>query len=360
MPLNNIQNFSLSHLSILDEAGNIDSSLAPSLSHGELTDLYRSMVYGREADQKMIKLQRQGRIGTFGPTTGQEAAICGAAFAMGKDDWLVPTFRELPGMVMRGHPWMNHLLMYNGYEEGNQFPEGNKTLPVSIIVGSQLLHAVGVAYAVKYREEKNTAVVAFVGDGGTSQGDFHEALNFASVWQVPVVFIIQNNQWAISYPRSKQTNAKTLAQKAFAYDIPGIQVDGNDALAVYTAVSEALKRAHNGEGPGLIEAVTYRLMMHTTADDPTKYRSDDEVKQWRAKDPLIRMRQYLIQLGALTEESDVKLKSHVTSQIEQEVKEFEKLTDFAPESNFDHVFGTKHDYIEEQRKEFLELVRKEA
>jgi pyruvate dehydrogenase E1 component alpha subunit len=360
MPLTEIKKFSLPHLSILDESGNVDKQLEPDLSDERLSELYESMVYGREADQRMIKLQRQGRIGTFAPSTGQEASICGVAFAMGKEDWLVPTFREMPGMVMRGHPWINQLLYYNGYEEGNRFPSNQKTLPVSVIVGSQLLHAVGIAYAVKYREEKDVAVVAFVGDGGSSQGDFHEALNFASVWQVPVVFVVQNNGWAISIPRSKQTHSETLAQKAFAFDIPTQQVDGNDALAVYQSTKDALDRAYGGDGPSLIESVTYRLSMHTTADDPTKYRSDEELEVWKARDPLPRFKNYLIEKKILNEEKDAALIEKVRQKIDGQVKEFEALETFDPEDCFDHVFGTKHEYIEEQRREFLELVRKEA
>ncbi|MBM3324575.1 MAG: pyruvate dehydrogenase (acetyl-transferring) E1 component subunit alpha, partial [Calditrichaeota bacterium] len=233
-------------------------------------------------------------------------------------------------------------------------------LPISIIVGSQTLHAVGIAYAMKYRGETGSAVVTFFGDGATSQGDFHEAMNFAAVWKVPVVFICQNNQWAISLPRSKQTSSKTLAQKAIAYEMPGIQVDGNDALAMYKATKEALDRAHAGEGPTFIEAVTYRLMMHTTADDPTKYRAESEVEEWRKRDPLIRFRLCLEKKGIWDETQQKKMDEEIKSEVDAAVKEFEDLKDFKPDAPFDYVFGTRHDEIEEQRGEFLEELRKEA
>mgnify|MGYP001550146990 CR=1 FL=1 len=359
MPLNEIASFKVSFLSILDELGNIDEKLIPNLNGDELIEIYGHMLYAREADQRMLKLQRQGRIGTFAPSTGQEASVCGVAYAMKDDDWLIPTFREMPGLLMRGHPFVHNLLFHNGFEEGNKFPDLKRTLPISIIVGSQMLHAAGIGYALKYRGDKGIAV-GFCGDGGTSQGDFHEALNFAGVWQVPVVFVVQNNQWAISVPRSKQTHSQTIAQKAVAYGIPSIQVDGNDVLAVYKAAKEAIDRARIGEGPTLIESVTYRLMMHTTADDPTKYRTDEEVAKWQEKDPLPRFRSFLIKRGLWSEEKDEKLVQKTRERIDGEVKEFEAIEKLPPETCFDHVYGTEHEYLLEQKAEFLELVRKEA
>ncbi|MFH1748487.1 MAG: pyruvate dehydrogenase (acetyl-transferring) E1 component subunit alpha [Planctomycetota bacterium] len=352
--------FRISHLRILDENGNLDEAREPNLDSEELTRLYRAMVLARVADDRMLKLQRQGRIGTFPPTTGQEAAVCAPVLAMDDNDWFVGAFRELGGRLMRGEPLENALLYYNGYEEGNVFPGGDRTLPISIIIASQALHAVGIAYAMRLRGETDTAVVCFMGDGATSEGDFHEALNFATVWQVPVVFIIQNNGWAISVPRAKQTHSQTLAQKALAYDMPGIQVDGNDALAMYQATKEALDRARAGEGPTLIEAVTYRLRMHTTADDPSKYRSDDELHAWEKRDPLPRFRKYLEAKGIWNEKNQAELEAEVKRQIEDAVKEFEARKDFKPDAPFDHVFGTEHARIEEQRAEFLDNLGKEA
>ena len=354
-----LDSFDVEYLSILDEEGNAEKELLPPLKEEELKGLYQDMYYAREADQRMLKLQRQGRIGTFAPSTGQEAAVLGVVKAMEEEDWFVPTFRELPGLLTRGHPFANNLLFHNGYEEGNEFPEAGRNLPISIIVGSQLLHAVGLAYALKLKGE-DKAAVGFCGDGGSSQGDFHESLNFASVWQAPVVFVVQNNQWAISVPRSKQTRAKTIAQKAIAYDMPGLQVDGNDVFAVYSAAREALHRALNGEGPSLIECVTERMMMHTPADDPKKYRSEEEVEKWREKDPIKRMRAFLQSEQIWSSDDEEEMKKSTKERIDREIKDFEKSSDFAPDACFDHVFAQKHEYIEQQRSEFLSKLGKEA
>jgi len=353
MPLRELERFSISYLQVLDEKGNLDSNLEPTLSKDELLRVYRVMLLAREADQRMLKLQRQGRLGTFAPCTGQEAAVCGPTLAMSPRDWFVGAFREFGGRLMRGESVAQALLFYNGYEEGNTLPASARTLPVAIPVGSQIPHAVGIAYAAKYRGEKDTAVVTFFGDGATSEGDFHEALNFASVWQAPVVFICQNNHWAISVPRSRQSYSRTLAQKAIAYDMPGVQVDGNDVLAMYRATREALDRAYAGKGPTFIEAVTYRLMMHTTADDPNKYRSEDEVKAWWERDPLVRLRRYLKGKGLWNGAMQAALDEEVRNEVEAAVKELEGRTGFKPDAPFDHVFGTRHEAIEEQRAEFL-------
>jgi pyruvate dehydrogenase E1 component alpha subunit len=248
MPLETIQQFEVQHLGILDADGVLDAELEPALSDDQLRALMRAMLLARVADERMLKLQRQGRIGTFPPVLGQEAAQTAAAFAMAEQDWLVPAFRDMGALLLRGYPLEHYLHFYNGWEEGNRVPEGARILPTAVIVGSSLLHAVGLAWGLRYQGEEDTAVLTFVGDGGTSEGDFYEALNFAGVWKVPVVFVIQNNQWAISIPRKAQTAAATLAQKAVAAGIPGIQVDGNDALAVYRAAAEAFARAGRG-GP---------------------------------------------------------------------------------------------------------------
>lgn len=360
MPLKEIGKFSVSYLQILDEDGKVDTKLEPDLDEQELLTIYRRMVLAREADQRMLKLQRQGRVGTFGPNTGQEAISVGAASAMGENDWFLGAFRELGGRLTRGEPLTHGYIFHNGYEEGNVQPDSaRRLLPINIVVGSQTLQAVGIAYAMKYRREK-AAAVTFFGDGATSQGDFHEAMNFAAVWQAPVVFVCQNNQWAISIPRSRQTRAKTLAQKAIGYDMPGIQVDGNDALAVYQATREALERAYAGEGPTLIEAMTYRLLMHTTADDPSKYRDEKEAEAWWQKEPLIRFRKYLMNKGFWDEAKDEALQKEIAAEVKAAVAEFEARQDYRLDAPFDHVFGTKHEVIEEQRREFLAQLAKEA
>jgi pyruvate dehydrogenase E1 component alpha subunit len=353
MPRKEIEKFSVAWLQVLDETGAADPKLDPKLPDDVLLRLYRAMVHARESDARMLRLQRQGRIGTFGPCTGQEASACGPAFAMAPEDWFVGSFRELGGRQIRGESLVNTFMFHNGFEEGNVQPAGvARLLPISIIVAAQTLHAVGIAYAMKLRGEK-ACVVTFLGDGGTSEGDFHEALNYASVWQVPVVFVVQNNQWAISVPRRKQTHSRTIAQKAIAYDMPGLQVDGNDVLGMYVAVKEALERARGGGGPTLIEAVTYRLMMHTTADDPTKYREDDEVQQWWQKDPLVRFRKYLEARKLWDDDRQALLEEEVKKEIDAAVKEFEARKAFEPDAPFDHVYGTAHAVIAEQRAEFL-------
>lgn len=353
MPIREIGDFSISYLQVLDENGNLDGELEPELDSADLVRGYRAMVLAREVDQRMLKLQRQGRLGTFAPCTGQEAAVVGPTLAMTEKDWFVCSFRELAGRLMRGETILQAFLYYNGYEEGNLLHPSARTLPVAIPVGSQIPHAVGLAYAMKYRGEKNSAAVVFFGDGGTSQGDFHEGLNFASLWQVPVVFVCQNNHWAISVPRSKQSYSKTLAQKAIAYDMPGIQVDGNDLLAMYRATREALDRAYGGGGPTLIEAVTYRLMMHTTADDPKKYRSEEEVQRWWQREPIPRFRHYLESKGIWNESLQSDLEAEIKREVEEAVHKFKQKTDFKPDSPFDHIFAAPHDEIEEQRTEFL-------
>ncbi len=353
MPIKTVERFEIQHLQVLDEEGRLDAALEPDLSGPDLVRLYSTMVLARELDQRMLKLQRQGRIGTFGPCTGQEAATCAPALAMGERDWLVTSFRELGARLVRGEPPVNTLLFHNGYEEGNVGPAGGRMLPISIIVASQLPQAVGLAYASRLRGERDTAVLAFFGDGASSQGDFYEALNFAGAWQAPVVFVCQNNGWAISMPRAKQTHAATLAQKAIAAGIPGLQVDGNDALAMYRATHEALERARNGGGPTLIEAVTYRLMMHTTSDDPTRYRDDAEVQAWWKRDPLPRLRTHLERKGMWDAPRQAALEADVKAKVDAAVAELEARTGFKPDAPFDHVLGSRVDDVEEQRTEFL-------
>jgi pyruvate dehydrogenase E1 component alpha subunit len=362
MPLKEAASFSIPHLSILDESGRIDKKLEPKLSSEQLLRLYRAMVLAREADSRMLKLQRQGRLGTFSPCTGQEAAACGSTMALEETDWFVPAFRELGGMLMRGVPLERVLTYWGGFEEGNVYPGLDRTLPIAVIVGSQIPHAVGIAFAQKYRKEKSATLV-FFGDGATSQGDFYEGLNMAAVWNAPLVAICQNNQWAISTPLKKQTATRTIAQKGIAAGVHCLQVDGNDALAMYQATKEALDRARVGEGPTLIEAVTYRLLMHTTADDPTKYRSDDEVKAWEKKDPVPRMRSYLASKGLWNDEAEQKLLEEIAKEVDQSVKSYEAAikAEKKVDLSFDHVFGTKHQLIEEQRAEYLrQLSHKEG
>src|SRR5947208_9213463 len=326
--------FHVEYLSILDSDGNLDAALEPKLSPGELRSLHRAMVLARRFDERMVRLQRQGRIGTFAPIKGQEASQLGSVVTLRATDWMVPSFRETAAMIWRGWPIEKILLFFAGYVEGGRPAPDQRDLPITIPLGTQLPHAVGLAYAAQYRGD-DAVVMAYGGDGATSEGDFHEALNFAGVWHVPIVFVVQNNQWAISVPLKKQTHSRTIAQKALAYGFPGIQVDGNDLFAVYAATREAVARARAGEGPTLIECVTYRLGVHTTADDPTKYRSDDEVAEWERKDPLTRFGTYL-QKRNLLEEG---LEAQVDAEIAEAIRRFEATPPADPLTMFDHVYG---------------------
>ena len=360
MPRKQIAKFSVQHLQILDENGNLDAKLEPKLTQDELLEMYRWMRLARELDERMLKLQRQGRLGTFPPNTGQEAISIPVALAMKEKDWFVGAFRELGGRLVRGEPLTSTLTYYNGWEEGNILPDKNlRILPTSVVIGAQVGHAVGLAWASRYKGE-DAAAVCFIGDGGTSEGDFHEGLNFASVWKVPAVFIVQNNQWAISMPREIQTASRTIAQKGIAFEMPCLQVDGNDPLAMHVAITEALDRARKGEGPTLIEAVTYRLMMHTTADDPKKYRSEEEEKRAWEKEPLLRFSKYLKDKGFWDDDKEEDLLGEVKNRIEEAVKEFELPQDREQDAPFEHVFGTEYPVIAEQRRDFLANVAREA
>jgi pyruvate dehydrogenase E1 component alpha subunit len=336
--------FQVEYLSILDSDGNLDTSLEPDISPGDLKRLYRGMLLGRRLDERMIRLQRQGRIGTFAPIKGQEASQLGSVLTLRRTDWMVPSFRETAAMLWRGWPIEKMLLLFAGYLEGGQPDAGQNDLPITIPVATQLPHAVGLAYAAQYRGD-DVVVMAYCGDGATSEGDFHEALNFAGVWHVPAVFVVQNNQWAISVPIKKQTHSRTIAQKALAYGVPGLQVDGNDVLAVYVACKEAVDRARAGDGPTLIECVTYRLGVHTTADDPTKYRTAEEVVEWERKDPLTRFTGYLKKKRLLEDG----VEEAVDAEIAAAIQRFEATAAADPLTMFQHVYAEPPAHLEAQR-----------
>ena len=343
-------------LSILNEHGELDRTLEPAIADETLLRLHRTMLLARRFDERLLSLQRQGRIGTFPPIAGQEAAHLGAVALLRPSDWIVPAFREMAADIWRGRSLESIIVYNNGFNEAGRIPAERNDLPTSIPVGSQLLHAVGIAWAIKYRGRDDVAL-AFFGDGATSQGDFHEALNFAGVFQVPVVFVCQNNQWAISIPRAKQTRSQTLAQKALAYGITGIQVDGNDLLAVYAAADEAVKRARTGAGATLIECVTYRMAVHTTADDPKRYRTDTEVEEWRRRDPIPRFQGYLTAKGLLTadllaaEEAAVQTQNQAA--VDRAEEEMKRLGD--PLLMFEHAYAEMPEYLKEQKEEFIRL-----
>jgi pyruvate dehydrogenase E1 component alpha subunit len=331
---------------VLDKDGNLVGE-DPGLDDDVLKDMFWWMLYGRMADDKAIKLQRQGRLGTYAPGTGQEGAQVGSALAMGEDDWLFPAFRELPSYMIRGLPFENNLLYFMGDVRGNRVPEGTRSFPIFVPVSTQVPIAAGFAYARMVKGERS-AVVCYLGDGGTSEGDFHEGMNFAGVFKAPVVYVVQNNQWAISVSRKRQTASLTIAQKGEAYGFPGIYVDGNDVIAVYLATKEALDRAKRGEGPTFIEAFTYRRLMHTTADDPTRYRTEEEQKDWERKDPIRRMREFLRNKGIWTKDWEKELEEKAKKLIKGSVSRAESLPDLKPEDLFEHMYEELPENLREQ------------
>jgi pyruvate dehydrogenase E1 component alpha subunit len=345
----------LEYLSILNANGELDPDLDPGLSKDLLHKIHYAMLLSRRWDERMLRLQRQGQIGTFAPVKGQEAAQIGAASAIEWTDWIVPSYREIAAYVWRELP-LEGMLLYNaGYNEGGRVPDDQHFLTVSIPVGSQMLHAAGLAYGLK-RQKKEEIVLTFFGDGATSEGDFHEAMNFAGVLACPVIFLCQNNQYAISVPRAKQTSSSTLAQKAFAYDIPGLQVDGNDVLAVHQAVKEAAHRARTEHRPTLIECLTYRLSVHTTVDDPSKYRSKEEEQEWEKRDPLPRFQQYLRQKEMLTDndlrEAEKSIEQRLKGAVQAWKEQMEKLENH-PGAMFDHLYAEMPEFLQKQREDFL-------
>jgi pyruvate dehydrogenase E1 component alpha subunit len=350
-----IPDFKVEYLSILNEKGELDKKLEPEIPDDLLLKLHRAMLLARRFDERLLSLQRQGRIGTFAPITGQEAAQLGAVAMLRPTDWFVPSFRETGAELWRGRSMESVILSFGGFSEGAQGKVESNNLPVSVPVASQVLHAVGLAWGIKYREKDDVAMT-FFGDGGTSEGDFHEGLNFAGVYQVPAIFVCQNNQWAISVPRSKQTHSKTLAQKALAYGFPGIQVDGNDILAVYSAAEEALQRARSGGGPTMIECVTYRMMMHTTADDPKRYRTEKEVEGWKKRDPLIRFQKYMTAKGLLSDDRVEALETEIKEEIQAAVDRAEEIMKTAgdPLTMFEHAYAETPPHLVEQREELVQ------
>ncbi len=344
----------IEYLSILNEKGELDAGLEPDIPEELLLKLHRALLLSRKFDERLLNLQRQGRIGTFPPINGQEAAQLGAVALLRPSDWMVPAFRETAAEIWRGRSLESVIIYNNGYSEGAEIPQDLNNLPISVPVGSQILHAVGLGWAAKYRQTDDVAMT-FFGDGATSEGDFHEGLNFAGVFQAPVIFVCQNNHWAISLPVAKQTRSKTLAQKALAYGMPGIQVDGNDILAVYAAAKEAVDRARADQGPTLIECVTYRMAVHTTADDPKRYRTEKEVDKWRKRDPIVRFQKYLVDKGLLSEDKIAGIESEVLEVIQAAVdgaeEKMKALGD--PIDMFEHAYAEMPAYLKEQKEAFV-------
>ena len=337
-------------LSLLDESGTLRAAPEgyPLMSDEQALAAYRTMVLSRQADEWAVNLNRQGRMPTYVLNKGQEANSVGALMAVRRDDWFVPAFREFGGMLVRGVSVKQYYLYWYGNEWANHLPiDAFHMLPISVPVGSQVLHAVGLAWAEHYKSSDRIALT-FMGEGASSEGDFHEACNLAGVWKAGVVFYAQNNHWSISLPWSKQSASRTLAEKAFAYGFEGVRVDGNDIFAVYAAVKMAAEHARAGRGPTLIEGLTYRLGAHTTSDDPTRYRTDEEVHQWEARDPIVRLERYLTHKGLLSEAEVVQIQEQALASAHASFEEVEQAPDTSLEDTFAYLYSEMPDLLAAQ------------
>lgn len=331
------------------------------LEGADALQLYRAMLRLRTVDERMMTLQRQGRIGFYGACTGQEATSLGAAFALEPTDWIFPALREQGAMLLRGFPLVPFLAQVFGNSldetKGRQMPSHPASRSVNQVswgscIGTQLPQAVGAALAAKLQGDP-TVIMAFSGDGGTSTGDFHAAMNFAGVYKAPVVFVVQNNHWAISVNRKGQTGSDGYAVKGVAYGIPGVKVDGNDARKVYAVAKEAVERARAGEGPTLIECETYRMGAHSTSDDPTRYRDQAEVDAWAKRDPIELFRKELVEEGLWSEEKDEALRQELLEEVNAAIRQAEAAPDPEVETLFDDVYAELPWHLREQREECL-------
>lgn len=338
--MNKVASFEIEYTQYLGPRGELVADLPDfARNAGDLVPFYRDMMLTRVFDKKAIALQRTGQMGTYASSEGQEASMVGLGRAMRAEDVLFPTYREHGAYLVRGVRMVELLTYWGGNEAGMDFAASREDFPVCIPIATQITHAAGAAYAFKYRGQPRVAVPV-CGDGATSKGDFYEGLNAAGVWDLPCVFAVINNQWAISLPRSRQTKCATMAQKAIAAGIPGEQVDGNDVIAVYDRFRAALDRARAGGGPTLIEALTYRIRDHTTADDARRYRGDDEVEAQRRLDPVTRLKDYLCTQGAWSEEQDRDLRAQITAQVEAAARAYLDTPARAPHTLFDCLYQT--------------------
>lgn len=347
-------------LQIIDEKGKLkNKSLLPNLEDEQLIEMLRTMITARTTDETMMKLQRQGRMPTFPPNLGQEAVI-GSAVALEKGkDWMVITYRELAAWLYFGMPLESILTYWSGSELGSKIPDNVNMTPISVPLATQCQHAAGIAFANKY-QKNDKVTLCYIGDGATSQGDFHEAVNFCAINETASVFVIQNNQWAISTPISIQTKSRTFAGKGEAYGVRGIVVDGNDALAVYAATKEAIDLARAGKGPSIIEMYTYRMGPHTTSDDPSVYRDETITEEWRKKDPIDRLETYLIEKGAWTPEQSEKLREEVVENFKTTFEKVEKMEDTPLEEVFNYIYANRTPDLQkqyEERKAYYEATK---
>jgi pyruvate dehydrogenase E1 component alpha subunit len=344
-----VAEFKIRYHQILDPAGQVIGPLPDFARAGrELERMYRLMTLVRTFDTKAVNLQRTGKLGTYASCLGHEATHVGAGAAMRADDVLVPVYREYGAQFWRGVGMANVLLYWGGDERGNIFEQSTQDFAWCVPIATQTLHAAGAAMALKVRKEPR-CVLTFIGDGGTSEGAFYEALNLAGARQLPLVLIVVNNQWAISVPIAEQTATATLAQKAIAAGIPGVQVDGNDVLAVRDIVAQALAAARNGDGPTLIEAITYRLSDHTTADDASRYREAGEVKDAWKVEPLLRLRKLLIDTAGWNEAKEQELKEECARQVDAAVEIYLNMPKPSIDSMFDFVFARMPARLKQQR-----------
>lgn len=342
-------------LKIIDNDGRvIRPDLFPDISDQTIVEAYKAMLFERVADEMAVSYQRQGRMFTYPPNKGQEAIHIAAGQIIRENDWLVPAFREVGLMLAKGVSMKEIFLYYNGNEQGSNFENAPRVLPINVPIGTQLPHAVGIGYSIKYRKE-NDIVFTYIGDGGTSEGDFSEALNFAGVWQVPVVFTIQNNQYAISVPVSTQTNSVNLAVKSVAFGIPGIKVDGNDFFAMYLVYQKASEHARTGKGPVLIEALTYRRSAHTTSDDPTRYRTKEEEEMWKLTDPMLRLSKFMEHKG-IWKIDEEKLKEEYKKEIDKQFLAAENFTPYPLDDVFDYMYVDMPDDLKKQKEEYQQFL----
>ncbi len=338
----------------LDENGNADEKAIFDISEEQMFKMYRLMNLTRLWNDKGLSLQRQGRLGTMGSVRGQEASNIGMAMPLQAGDWFVPAFREYGALFTLGVPLKDQYQFWGGDERGARVPDNLKIANICITVGAHLTHAVGIGIAAKIKGEKSM-VMSSSGDGSTSQGDFHESLNMAAMFKVPVVFIIQNNHWAISMPFEKQTATETIAEKAAAYAIDGVRVDGNDVFAVYKTVKKYANRAREEHKPALVELVTYRMGDHTTADDATRYRTAEETAEWAKKDPIDRLNIYLTNNHNWTEDKNKKLIEELTRDIEKAVVDYEATEQLDPTNMFKYIYTEMPWHLKEQMAEANEL-----
>jgi pyruvate dehydrogenase E1 component alpha subunit len=338
-------------LRIIDNEGEVlNIELMPDLDDETIIKAYKAMLFARVADEMAVSFQRQGRMYTYPPILGQEAIQIAGGIIIRENDWLVPAFREMAIMLAKGVTLKEIFLYYLGNEQGSNYSKANHVLPICVPIASQLIHATGIGYSIKY-QKKDEVVFPFIGDGGTSEGDFSEALNFAGVWKVPVIFTIQNNQYAISVPVQNQTKSVNLAVKSLAFGLPGIKVDGNDFFAMYVAYKESSDYARAGKGPVLIEALTYRKGAHTTSDDPSKYRSKEEEMEWAKTDPLLRLKKFIDKKG-IWKEDEEKLIEEYKLEVDKQFTEAENFTPYPLEDVFQYMYTDIPDILKKQKSEY--------